>query len=100
MIDYAKIIETANRRKETLQQIEASIPLMAVVARDVEAALGEAKAAQVMWVNLDDEGRALLPKSLRTALGNTREVCSRLEAAAAYLKTWRELRDGATGEKP
>ena len=67
-IDYAKIIERADKRRETLMALSDKLSKAAafhVVLEDILKWVGEVYA---LYNSLDDEGRNLLPHSILTAM--------------------------------
>ena len=67
-IDYAKIIETANARKETLQRLEDLLANAPIYVERLTATRDWAYSVANVFGDLDKEGRDLLPKPTRTAL--------------------------------
>lgn len=67
-IDYAKIIERADKRREALMALSDKLSKAAsfhVVLEDILKWVGEVYA---LYNSLDDEGRKLLPPSVCTAM--------------------------------
>jgi hypothetical protein len=77
-IDYARIIERANKRKDCLLELEEKFKRAGEMAWKAEEARDYAKELAEIYKNLDDEGRTLLPISVRNAMGYMVVVKERL----------------------
>ena len=67
-IDYAKIIELANKRRSVLQNLEAPRSEAGAQAQKVVEIRDWASKLDGVFHTLDEEGRKLLPDQIRTAL--------------------------------
>lgn len=63
-IDYAKIIETANARKETLQQLTELLKQASDMLEVAKELYGWMDLVHLTMNQLDREGTALLPKAV------------------------------------
>lgn len=67
-VDYAKIIEAADRRRAVLQQLTALVNQSKAQLRALEDLYHYAVELKVAWEQLDTEGRQLLPEELQIAI--------------------------------
>ena len=67
-IDYAKIIETADKRREALMALSDELSKAAAFYSMMEDALEWVNEVYSLYSKLDDEGRKLLPPSVLTAM--------------------------------
>ena len=67
-IDYAKIIETADERREALKELDKLLADAALHERTLCDALGWLREVHGAYLALDAEGKKLLPETARTAL--------------------------------
>lgn len=80
-IDYAKIIENANTRKEVLQDLESLLKLMPEVETLLVNALTTITNTCITYDRLDAEGRALLPIPLNERLANLHRLKNHVSEA-------------------
>ena len=80
-IDFAKIIETANTRKDTIIQIDELLKEVAQHACAVERAGRYSNQLLKAFRSLDEEGCRLLPPPVRTALESCESIVTSLERA-------------------
>jgi len=69
-IDYATIIETANRRKDHLQQVEQLVSAAPEALKNLTCVRDYFQALHLAWAQLDQEGRKMLPPKVQEALSN------------------------------
>lgn len=67
-IDYAKIIETANKRKEALQDLAAMLQHTPEMLGKAEELLAWCEMVSKAYASLDREGQALLPTEVKRQL--------------------------------
>lgn len=70
-IDYALILETANRRKNALKQIETLIDKAPGILQEALNVRGYYANLEATWKVLDAEGRNLLPAKVVEALSTS-----------------------------
>ena len=67
-IDYAKIVETADKRRAVLQELEELLKEAGIQTQKLVEIVGWASKLNGVFHALDEEGRELLPDQIRTAL--------------------------------
>lgn len=67
-IDYAKIIETADKRRAGLQELEELLKEAGIQTQKLVEIRDWASKLAGVFHTLDEEGRKLLPDQIRTAL--------------------------------
>ena len=80
-IDYAKIIESADKRRESLQKLNDLIAGASRIEIELREALGWLKDVQSVFVALDKEGHELLPASVKLPLEYVSSTVVSLENA-------------------
>ena len=80
-IDYAKIIELANKRRSVLQNLEALLSEAGAQAQKVVEARAWVDEIAVVFRELDAEGEKLLPVGIQTALAYINTTGTRLSDA-------------------
>ena len=77
-IDYAKIIETADKRREALKELDKLLADAALHERTLYDAFKWLREVHVAYLALDAEGKKLLPETARTALEWTHDDIAKL----------------------
>ena len=67
-IDYAKIIELADKRREALMALSEKLSKAAAFNEQLESALKWVEEIYALYTALDDEGRELLPPRVLAAM--------------------------------
>lgn len=67
-IDYAKIIETADKRRAVLQELEELLKEAGIQTQKLVEIRDWVSKLDGVFHTLDEEGRKLLPDQIRTAL--------------------------------
>lgn len=80
-IDYAKIIEMADKRRETLMALSEKLNKAAAFHGVLEGILKWVEEVYALYNALDDEGRKLLPPSVLTAMQYISTTYSKLSDA-------------------
>ena len=69
-IDYGKIIEAAEKRRENLEELTDEIGYAAGMVEKLREVRAWTTNLRSLYNNLDDEGKKLLPPGINTALSN------------------------------
>ena len=81
-IEFEKIIERANARKEALEKLQGLIAEAEDRYADLIAVKSWVAGVQQVYLALDDEGRKLLPNKVRSALAGIDRTHGFLSRAA------------------
>lgn len=83
-IDYGKIIETAERRRATLEELASKLEHSQAMYEDLLKVKYWVEEVQSLHNQLDAEGRKLLPQEVQTALGQIGSTHTRITDAIVF----------------
>lgn len=80
-IDYDKITQAAQRRRETLERLQENLPALTRALYDLHQVLDRLNLVRGIYFDLDEEGKELLPVAVRAQLAMLPEILTHLDSA-------------------